>query len=73
MNHRVLTTNIDFFTAAISQAKVYVVRSLGEHMTEIVDYGGKVEKYTPESIKINGSYFFRNQYEFRTDLKSSVG
>ncbi|MDY8116742.1 hypothetical protein UY286_04725 [Paenibacillus polymyxa] len=57
----------------MSQSRVYVVKALSDQMTEIVDYGGQVEKYTPESIKINGSYFFRNQYEFRTDIKNSAG
>ncbi|MFK4348117.1 hypothetical protein ABH894_002601 [Paenibacillus sp. RC62] len=33
------------------------------------DYGGPVEKFSPESIKINGKYFMRNQFEFRVDVK----
>jgi hypothetical protein len=40
---------------------------------EVVDYGGAIKKITPESIKINGSYFFRKQFEFRVDVKSSAG
>ncbi|MEC0235243.1 hypothetical protein P4H71_13020 [Paenibacillus kribbensis] len=55
--------------AALSQSRMYVVKALSDQMTEIVDYGGQVEKYTPESIKINGAYFFRNQFEFRVDMK----
>jgi hypothetical protein len=54
---------------ALSQSRVYVVNVLSEQMMEIVDYGGPIEKYTPESIKINGSYFFRKQFEFRVDVK----
>ncbi|QYK62416.1 hypothetical protein [Paenibacillus sp. S25] len=75
MNHtyRVLKSDTELFAAALSQAKVYIVQSLSEDMIEVVDYGGAVEKITPESIKINGSYFFRNQFEFRTDIKSSDG
>ncbi len=46
-----------------------MVQSLGEDLIDIVDYGGAVEKITPESIRINGSYFFRNQFEFRVDVK----
>ncbi|MDQ0046043.1 hypothetical protein J2T18_000315 [Paenibacillus polymyxa] len=45
---------------------------MGEDLIDIVDYGGPIERYTPESIKINGSYFFRNQFdqfEFRVDVK----
>lgn len=48
---------------------MYIVQSLGKDLTDIVDYFGVVEKITPESIKINGSYFFRNQFEFRIDKK----
>ncbi|MEK5318181.1 hypothetical protein NSS94_02705 [Paenibacillus sp. FSL L8-0644] len=75
MNHtyKVLKSDIELFTAALSQVRVYVVQPLGENLIDIVDYGGTVEKITPESIKIDGSYFLRNQFEFRTDVKISDG
>ncbi|MFW9331746.1 hypothetical protein ACN6AX_00755 [Paenibacillus polymyxa] len=75
MNHtyKVLKSDIELFAAALSQVRVYVVQLLGEDLIDIVDYGGIVEKITPESIKINGSYFFRNQFEFRVDVKGSTG
>ncbi|MGG4218829.1 hypothetical protein ABEW32_11420 [Paenibacillus jamilae] len=75
MNHtyKVLKSDIELFAAALSHVRVYVVQPLGEALIDIVDYGGAVEKITPESVKINGSYFFRNQFEFRTDIKSSAG
>ncbi|URJ51593.1 hypothetical protein [Paenibacillus polymyxa] len=71
MNHtyKVLKSDIELFTAALSQVRVYVVQPLGEDLIDIVDSGGPVENYTPESIKINGSYFFRKQFEFRVDVK----
>ncbi|MMZ48478.1 hypothetical protein D1872_101500 [compost metagenome] len=71
MNHtyKVLKSDIELFAAALSQVRVYVVQPLGKDLIDIVDYGGIVEKITPESIKINGSYFFRNQFEFRVDNK----
>ncbi|SPY16074.1 Uncharacterised protein [Paenibacillus polymyxa] len=71
MNHtyKVLKSDIELFAAALKQVRVYVVQPLGKDLIDIVDYGGPVEKYTPESIKINGSYFFRNQFEFRVDVK----
>ncbi|WP_311083537.1 hypothetical protein [Paenibacillus polymyxa] len=71
MNHtyKVLKSDIELFAAALSQIRVYVVQPLGEDLIDIVDYGGPVEKFTPESIKINGSYFFRKQFEFRVDVK----
>ncbi|MNW45475.1 hypothetical protein D3C74_227410 [compost metagenome] len=71
MNHtyKVLKSDIELFAAALSQVRVYVVQPLGEGLIDIVDYGGAVEKITPESIKINGSYFMKNQFEFRVDVK----
>ncbi|WP_318627287.1 hypothetical protein [Paenibacillus polymyxa] len=69
MNFRCLRTNMDFFTAALSGSQVYVVSPLNEDVFEIVDYGGKVEKFTPKSVKIAGSYYFRSQFEFRVDVK----
>ncbi|WP_372238700.1 hypothetical protein [Paenibacillus peoriae] len=57
---------------ALSQVKVCVVQSLGEDLIDIVDYGGAVEKITTEAIKINESYFFRKQFEFRVDMKGTT-
>lgn len=71
--YRTLHSDDDFFAAAISQCNVYVVKTLDDQMMEIIEYGGQVEKYTPESIRIDGTYYLRNQYEFRTDIKSSAG
>lgn len=70
--YRVLTTDDDFLVAALSQCKVYVVKPLDDQMMEIIEYGGHVEKYTPESIRIAGAYYLRNQYEFRTDIEGSA-
>ncbi|MDG0057016.1 hypothetical protein MMB75_25655 [Paenibacillus sp. P2(2022)] len=71
MNHtyKVLKSDIELFAAALSQVRVYVVQPLGEDLIDIVDYGGVLEKITPEAIKINGAYFFRKQFEFRVDVK----
>ncbi|MGQ3477731.1 hypothetical protein [Paenibacillus sp. TY11] len=71
MNHtyKVLGSDIELFAAALSQVRVYVVQPLGKDLIDIVDYGGVVQKITPESVKINGSYFMRNQFEFRVDVK----
>ncbi|MGW8439837.1 hypothetical protein ACWGXJ_02355 [Paenibacillus sp. S33] len=71
MNHayKVLKSDRELFAAALSQVRVYVVQPLGEGLIDIVDYGKAVENITPESVKINGSYFFRNQFEFRVDVK----
>ncbi|MDN4079608.1 hypothetical protein QYF52_16820 [Paenibacillus polymyxa] len=69
LTFKVLKSDIELFAAALSQVRVYVVQSLDEDLIDIVDYGGSVEKITPESIKINGTYFIRNQFEFRVDVK----
>ncbi|WP_353505574.1 hypothetical protein [Paenibacillus terrae] len=42
---------------------------MSDDMVEVVDYGGTVEKFSPDSIKINGKYFMRDQFEFRVDVK----
>ncbi|AET59603.1 hypothetical protein HPL003_14260 [Paenibacillus terrae HPL-003] len=67
--YKVLKSDIELFAAALSQVRVNVVQPLSEDLIDIIDYGGAVEKITPEWIKIKGSYFFRNQFEFRVDAK----
>ncbi|ASR50028.1 hypothetical protein B4V02_22630 [Paenibacillus kribbensis] len=71
MNHtyKVLRSDIELFAAVLSRVRVYVVQPLGEDLIDIVNYGGPVEKIMPEFIKINGFYFFRNQFEFRVSVK----
>ncbi|MDN4078217.1 hypothetical protein QYF52_09740 [Paenibacillus polymyxa] len=71
MNHtyKVLKSDIELFTAALSQVRVYVVQSLGEDFKSVVDYGGTIEKFSPDSVKIAGAYYIRNQFEFRVDVK----
>ncbi|PPQ47986.1 hypothetical protein C5G87_12675 [Paenibacillus peoriae] len=66
MNHtyKVLKSDIELFAAALSQVRVYVVQSLGEDVVSVVDYGGTVEKFSPDKIKIAGAYYMRNQFEF---------
>ncbi|MGG4207785.1 hypothetical protein ABEW60_26175 [Paenibacillus jamilae] len=75
MNHtyKVLKSDIELFAAALSQVRVYVVQPLGEGLIDIVDYIGAVEKITPESAKVNGIFFMRNQFEIRVDVKGSTG
>ncbi|QNR70058.1 hypothetical protein IAQ67_06120 [Paenibacillus peoriae] len=65
MNHtyKVLNSDIELFAAALSQVRVYVVQSLGEDVVSVVDYGGTVEKFSTDTIKIAGAYYMRNQFE----------
>ncbi len=45
---------------AILQAKVMIFNK-----EQVVDYGGTTEKYSPEAIKIDGTYYVCGLYEFR--------
>ena len=62
--YKVLREDIDFFAAALSQERVSVWHVL-EGKEHIIDYGGPVEAYSEVSIKIMGSRYFRNVFEFR--------
>ncbi|MCV9949237.1 hypothetical protein [Paenibacillus polymyxa] len=71
MNHtyKVLKSDIELFAAALSQVRVYVVQSLREDIVSVVDYGGTIEKFSSDSVKIAGAYYIRNQFEIRVDVK----
>ncbi|KUP22432.1 hypothetical protein AWJ19_27850 [Paenibacillus sp. DMB5] len=65
----VLQNDLDFFVAALSQTKVSVwFRHDPDPVGHLMDYGGIVDGYTPESIKIAGSRYMRNRFEFRAEL-----
>lgn len=55
-----IETDIELFTAALTQASVTVCEEDGS----IADYGGPIERYTPDSVKIGGAYYVRASYEF---------
>ncbi|MBU9709339.1 hypothetical protein KSP24_20780 [Paenibacillus sp. AK121] len=59
---------MELFGAALVQAHVYVVSVDEELRVTFEDYGGIVEEIKPESVKIAGKIFIRNQLEFRVDL-----
>lgn len=53
---RVLESDTYFLTAALAQSKVSVwFRSEDDPEGHIMDYGGIVEGYTPDSIKVAGA------------------
>lgn len=61
---------MDFLAAALAQSKVSVwFRPDDDPAVGIMDYGGIVEGYSPESIKIAGGCFIREQFEFRAYIK----
>ncbi|SEK04489.1 hypothetical protein [Paenibacillus polymyxa] len=66
--YKVLKTDMELFGAALVQAHVYVVSVDEELRMTFEDYGGIVEEIKPESVKIAGKIFMRDQLEFRVDL-----
>ncbi|AIQ69516.1 hypothetical protein PGRAT_19160 [Paenibacillus graminis] len=68
--YKVLESDTDFLTAALSQTKVSVwFRPEDDPEGHIMDYGGIVEGYSPESVKIAGGRFIRERFEFRVYIK----
>lgn len=68
--YKVLGSDTDFLTAALAQSTVSVwYREDPDPIGHLMDYGGIVEGYTPESIKIVGARFVRERFEFRTYIK----
>lgn len=69
MAYKVLENDKDFFTAALAQSKVSVwYREYPDPIGHLMDYGGIIEGYTPESIKIAGARFIRERFEFRAKV-----
>ncbi|MGS5018223.1 hypothetical protein [Paenibacillus polymyxa] len=66
--YKVLKTDMELFGAALVQAHVYVVSVDEELRVTFEDCGGIVEEIKPESAKIAGKIFMRDQLEFRVDL-----
>ncbi|OZQ77405.1 hypothetical protein [Paenibacillus odorifer] len=59
--YKVLLTDNDFLMAALTQSEVSVwYRRDPDPVGQMMDRGGIVEGYTPESIKISGAIFIRH-------------
>ncbi|WP_342436691.1 hypothetical protein NSS79_25665 [Paenibacillus sp. FSL L8-0436] len=68
--YKLLESDIEFFTAALAQSMVSVwYREDPDPTGHLMDYGGIVEVYSPETIKIAGSWFMRERFEFRAYIK----
>ncbi|WP_379143688.1 hypothetical protein [Paenibacillus sp. sgz500992] len=64
--YKVLENDTDFLTAALAQSRVSVwYREDPDPIGHLMDYGGLVEEFTPDDIKLSGSYFVRERFEFR--------
>ena len=66
--YKVLESNKDFFAASIAQKRVHVVQITEDGLDNIIDYGGLIQKYTSDSVKIADTYYIRKGYEFRVQL-----
>ncbi|KAA1180718.1 hypothetical protein [Paenibacillus sp. B2(2019)] len=71
VTYKVLMTDSEFLTAALVQSNVSVwYREDPDPQGHLMDYGGIVEGYTPESIKINGARYIRERFEFRAEIRT---
>ncbi|MNB77488.1 hypothetical protein D3C75_241740 [compost metagenome] len=69
-NYMVLTSDADFLTASLAGARVSVWFRLDpDPVGHLMDFGGHVEGYSPVSIKIAGSRYLRERFEFRVSVK----
>lgn len=61
-----LITDAELFVAALSQIRVHVMKELETEVDVIIDYGGVIQKYTSEYVKIQDVYYSRDIHRFRT-------
>ncbi|CAJ1315889.1 hypothetical protein [Paenibacillus nuruki] len=66
---KVINTDAELFAAAINQIRVYVMKELETEVDVIVDYGGVIQKYTSEYVKIQDVYYSRDIHRFRICIK----
>lgn len=62
----VLITDAELFAASISQVRVHIMKELETEVDVIIDYGGVIQKYTSEYLKIQDVYYSRDIHRFRT-------
>lgn len=59
---KTLITDTELLAAALAQVRVTVFEPGGH---TIADYGGIIEKYTPDYVKIADTYFRRGIFVFK--------
>lgn len=71
---KTLTTDIELFAAALFQRKISVWSKTADDIYVLLDCGGVIEKFSPDSVGIrypNGKdrceYYLREECEFRID------
>lgn len=61
--YKVLESDIDLLAAALLEVKVAVaVKDMKE---DVLERGGQIIEYTPNSVRIRGLSYSRKLYEFR--------
>lgn len=65
MQKKTLITDLDLFIAAIAQSKVSIYDLDGS----IVDYGDIIHNYSPYTVKIGDTYYFRSMFDFKVNVK----
>ncbi|MNB86269.1 hypothetical protein D3C75_332080 [compost metagenome] len=67
--YKVLESDADFLAASLTGARVSVWFRLDpDPIGHLMDNGGCIEAYSPVSIKIAGSRYFRERFEFRSQI-----
>lgn len=66
--YKILHTDLELFAAAAAQVKVQVIMPMDHSPDIVVNSGGAIEKFTSEAVKINGGFYFRDRFEFRTEI-----
>jgi len=61
---KTISTDMELLAASLSQRKVSVMQRTSDDIYAILDYGGAIERYTNHSVKINGTYYLRDECEF---------
>lgn len=64
----IMKTDDEFLTAALSQSQVDIIERHGDLAGCTIDCVGPVRKWSPVSVKIDGSYYMRTEFEFRMVL-----
>lgn len=66
--YKVLKTDAEFLTAALSQSQVDILERRGDLAGCVIDCEGPVQKWSPVSVKVADAYYMRNEFEFRMVL-----
>lgn len=66
--YKVLKTDVEFLTAALSQSQVDILERRGDLAGCVIDCEGPAQKWSPVSVKVADAYYMRNEFEFRMVL-----